>query len=44
MINLTNRSNYIFESFDGYSGNGQAWLTLDKMFPVLPSAGVVFER
>lgn len=44
VINLTNRSNYVFESFDGYGGNGQAWLTLDKMFPVLPSVGVVFDR
>jgi len=43
-INLTNRANYMFESFDGWGSNGRVWLTLDKMFPVLPSAGVVFEK
>ena len=44
VINLTNRANYMFESFDGWGGTGRVWLTLDKMFPVLPSAGVVFEK
>jgi len=45
LINLTNRSNYVFESFDGYNGSTrQAYLTVDKLFPILPSAGVVFER
>jgi len=44
-INLTNRTNYIFDSFDGYnSTTHQAFLTLDTMFPVLPSAGIVFEK
>jgi CarboxypepD_reg-like domain/TonB-dependent Receptor Plug Domain len=45
LINLTNRTNYVFESFDGYnSSSKQAFLTLDKLFPILPSAGLVFER
>ena len=45
VVNLTNRTNYIFDSFNGYNTKtGQANLTLDTMFPVLPSAGVVFER
>jgi hypothetical protein len=45
VVNLTNRTNYIFDSFNGYnSKTGQANLTLDTMFPVLPSAGIVFEK
>ncbi len=45
VINLTNRTNYLFDSFNGYtSSTKQAYLTLDTMFPVLPSAGIVFER
>ena len=45
VINLTNRTNYLFESFNGFNTNtGQAFITLDKMFPILPSAGLVFER
>ena len=45
VINLTNRTNYIFDSFDGYNSKTfQAFLTLDTMFPILPSAGIVFER
>jgi hypothetical protein len=45
VINLTNRTNYIFDSFDGYNSRTfQSSLTLDTMFPVLPSAGIVFER
>jgi hypothetical protein len=45
VINLTNRTNYLFDSFNGYNATTrQAFLTLDKMFPILPSAGVVFER
>ena len=45
VINLTNRTNYIFDSFDGYnSQTHQAYVTLDTMFPILPSVGVVFER
>jgi len=45
VINLTNRTNYLFDSFNGYNTKtGQASVTLDTMFPVLPSVGVVFER
>jgi hypothetical protein len=45
VINLTNRTNYIFDSFDGYNTKTfQSFLTLDTMFPVLPSAGIVCER
>ncbi|MBZ5625796.1 MAG: TonB-dependent receptor [Acidobacteriia bacterium] len=45
VINLTNRTNYIFDSFDGYNSKTfQSFLTLDTMFPVLPSAGLVFEK
>lgn len=45
VINVTNRTNYIFDSFDGYNAKTfQSFLTLDTMFPILPSAGIVFER
>jgi hypothetical protein len=45
VINLADRTNYVFESFNGYtSSTHQAYITLDKMFPILPSAGIVFER
>jgi Carboxypeptidase regulatory-like domain/TonB-dependent Receptor Plug Domain len=45
VVNLTNRTNYVFESFNGYTASTkQAYITLDKMFPILPSAGLVFER
>jgi hypothetical protein len=45
VVNLTNRTNYIFDSFNGYnSKTAQANLTLDTMFPILPSAGIVFEK
>jgi hypothetical protein len=45
VINLTNRTNYIYDSFNGYNAKTyQAFLTLDTMFPILPSAGIVFER
>jgi hypothetical protein len=45
VVNLTNRTNYIFDSFNGYnSKTAQANLTLDTMFPILPSAGIVLEK
>ncbi len=45
VVNLTNRTNYIFDSFNGYNGStGQANLSIDTMFPILPSAGIVFEK
>ena len=44
-VNLSNRTNYRWDSFDSYnSRTGQVSLTLDKMFPILPSAGFVIER
>ena len=45
VINLTNRTNYIYDSFNGYNSKTfQTYLTLDTMFPILPSAGIVCER
>jgi hypothetical protein len=45
VINLTNRTQYVYDSFNGYNTKTfQAFLTLDTMFPILPSAGIVFER
>lgn len=45
VVNLTDHKNTLFGSFNGYnSGTRQAYLTLDKMFPILPSVGVVLER
>jgi hypothetical protein len=45
VINLTNRDNYRFESLNSYnSRTGQANITRDKLFMILPSAGLVFER
>jgi hypothetical protein len=45
VVNLTNRANYLYDSFDGYNSRTyQAFVTLDTMFPILPSVGIVFER
>ena len=45
VVNLTDRTNYLFESLNSYnSKTGQASVTVDTMFPILPSAGLVFER
>src|SRR5450755_4288491 len=45
VTNLTNKTNSRFGSLDGYSGsNGAAYVSIDTMFPILPSVGVVFER
>ena len=45
ILNLQNRTNYVFESFNGYTtSTKQAYITLDTMFPIIPSAGLVFER
>jgi hypothetical protein len=45
LINLTNQSNYRFDSFNGYnSATRQAFISLDKLFPILPSVGIVVER
>ena len=45
VVNLANRKNYLFDSFNGYNPRtGQANINLDTLFPILPSAGFVFER
>jgi hypothetical protein len=45
VVNVTNHKNTLFDSFNGYnSKTNQAFITLDTMLPVLPSAGIVFER
>ncbi len=44
VINVFNRTNYRFDAFNGYnSRTAQASVTLDKMFPIVPSAGIVME-
>ncbi len=45
VVNLTNRTNYRFDSLNSYNTKtGQINITLDRLFPILPSAGFVFER
>jgi outer membrane receptor protein involved in Fe transport len=45
VVNLTNRTNYRWDSYNSYnSRTGQVSLTLDKMFPILPAAGITIER
>jgi len=45
VINVTNRTNYLYQGLDGVNPQtGQAYLVLDTMFPILPSAGLMFER
>jgi hypothetical protein len=45
VVNITNQTNYRFDSFNGYTASThQAYITLDKLFPVLPSLGIVVER
>jgi len=44
LLNLTNHANYRFDSFNGYNARtGQAFVTLYKMFPIIPSAGLLLE-
>jgi len=44
VVNLLNRANYRFDTFNGYNARtGRATLTFDKMFPILPSAGLSAE-
>lgn len=44
IVNLLNRRNLRLESFNGYNAStGEAYLNFLKMFPILPSAGVVLE-
>ncbi|MGA2131496.1 MAG: TonB-dependent receptor [Bryobacteraceae bacterium] len=45
VVNLTDHANYAFESLDSVDRQtGLVHVTIDKMFPILPSAGLVFER
>jgi hypothetical protein len=45
VVNLTNRTNYVFDSLNSFNTKtGQISTTIDKLFPILPSAGIVFER
>ena len=45
VLNVTNAANYRFDNFEAYNANSRlAYITLDRMFPILPSIGVVFER
>ncbi|MDQ2774330.1 MAG: TonB-dependent receptor [Acidobacteriota bacterium] len=44
VTNLTNKANYRFGSLDGYARSGIAYVSVDQMFPILPSVGVVFQR
>lgn len=44
VVNLTNRANLRYDSFGGFRANtGEAFPRLDKLFPILPAAGVTFE-
>jgi hypothetical protein len=44
VVNLLNYHNYRFDSFGSYNTRtGQINLYLDRMFPILPSAGAVLE-
>lgn len=44
VVNLTNRRNLRFDVFNGYNSRGEARLTFDRMFPILPSVGIVLEN
>jgi hypothetical protein len=44
VINLTNRANYRYDTFNGYNAKtGLASPAFNKMLPILPSAGIVLE-
>jgi hypothetical protein len=44
IVNLTNRTNLRYDSFGGFRANtGQAFPRTDRLFPILPAAGVTFE-
>lgn len=44
VVNLTNRANLRYDSFGGFNAaTGQAFPRVDKLFPILPAAGVTFE-
>lgn len=43
VVNVLNRPNYRFDSYNGHDESGRAFLSLSRMFPVLPSAGLMVE-
>jgi hypothetical protein len=44
VVNLFNRRNTVFETFNGYNGaTGQAYFSTLRMFPILPSGGIAVE-
>lgn len=43
VLNLLNRQNQRFAGFEGFGSSGEVFGRLDKLLPILPSAGVVIE-
>ncbi|MBA3974152.1 MAG: hypothetical protein C0504_08055 [Candidatus Solibacter sp.] len=44
VMNLSNHGNFIYDSFGGFnSQTRQAFPRFDKLFPIIPAAGVMFE-
>lgn len=43
VINALNRENLRYAGFDGYGSDGRVFGRLDRMLPILPSAGIVIE-
>jgi hypothetical protein len=44
VLNLFNRDNIRYDSFNGFNARtGQAFPTFNKLFPIVPAAGVMFE-
>jgi len=44
VLSVFNHANYRFDSYNGYDpATGQAYISLVKMFPLLPSAGVTLD-
>jgi len=43
VLNLLNRENVRFVGFDFFNGNGRVFGQLDRVLPILPSAGLVIE-
>lgn len=44
VLNVTNKTNLRYESFNGYNSDKLSYITLNSMFPILPSVGIVLER
>lgn len=43
VLNLLNRKNVRYEGFDGFASDGRVFGQLNRVLPILPSAGVVIE-